>query len=356
MSEGGGGERTEKATPKRREDARKKGDVARSRDVATVLIVFAGFTYLTLFGGRLREGVSSLIRRCFGELEGPLKSSDAFIEFTGEIVALMAGWLAPLFGGVVLLAILGNVAQVGWLITFEPLKPDLTKLNPLPNLKNIFFSKRTLGNLVTNVAKVTVVASVVALTIRSDAESIAVLSQMPLMAGMETILSTVLQLMLNTGLALIAIAGADFAWNKYLYEEKLKMSKHDVKEEAKEQEGNPLMKGARMRRARELSNNRMMQAVPEADVVLNNPTHLSIALRYRQGVDAAPVVVAKGADLVAMRIRRIAAANDVPMLEDKPLARLLFKRCEVGQAVPEEVYRAVAEVLAYVYQLKGKTG
>ena len=352
MSEGGGGERTESATPKRREDARKKGDVARSRDIATVLIVLAGFSYLTLFGDTLRGGFLELIQRCARDLEGPLQSPESFMEFMGEMVSLMALWLAPLFAGVVVLAVLGNVAQVGWLVTFKPLQPDLTKLNPLPNLKNIFFSKRTFGNLVTNLAKIGVVATVVWLTIRGAAEQIAVLPLMSLLGGMQIILSTCLSLVLNTGLALIVIAAADFAWNKYLYEEKLKMTKQDIKEEMKDQDGNPQMKGARMRRARELSSRRMMQAVPEADVILNNPTHLSIALRYRQGVDAAPVVVAKGADHVAMQIRRIAAAHDVPMMENKPLARLLFKQCEVGQTVPEEVYRAVAEVLAYVYQLK----
>lgn len=356
MSEGGGGERTEKATPKRREDARKKGDVARSRDVATVLIVFVGFAYLSLFGESLGSGLTGMLNHCLTEMDGGLESPESFISFMFGVVDEMALWLGPLFGGVILVVILGNVAQVGWLITFEPLKPDLTKLNPLPNLKNIFFSKKTLGNLVTNLAKVGVVAVVVWLTLRGKVDQIAALSQVPVMGGLLLVLKTCLSLLLNTGLALILIAAADFAWNRYLHEEKLKMSKHDIKEEMKEQEGNPQLKGARMRRAREMSQQRMMQAIPEANVILNNPTHLSIALRYRQGVDAAPVVVAKGADHVAMRIRRIAADHGVPMVEDKPLARLLFKQCEVGQMVPEEVFRAVAEVLAYVYGLKGETG
>ena len=163
-----------------------------------------------------------------------------------------------------------------------------------------------------------------------------------------------MDLLLNVSLVLIFIAIADFMWNKYVMQEKMKMTRQEVKDEH-EYEGNPHLKGQMRKRAMEMSNQRMMQAIPQADVVVNNPTHISVALRYRQGEDAAPIVLAKGADFMAMRIRRAARQHGVPMVENKPLARSLYRTVKVGKPVPSQFYRAVAEVLAYVYRLK-KTG
>ena len=267
----------------------------------------------------------------------------------------MAYILAPLVGMVILVSVLGNVAQVGVLITTKPLEPDFSRLNFFARFLTTFFNKQAFGNLVTSLAKIVIVVIVIYMTLSDDGQFIKAISTLGLQAGISYLLDRCMDLLLNVSLVLIFIAIADFMWNKYVMEEKMKMTSEEVKDEHKEYEGNPHLKGQMRKRAMEMSNQRMMQAIPQADVVVNNPTHISVALRYRQGEDAAPIVLAKGADFMAMRIRRAARQHGVPMVENKPLARSLYRTVKVGKPVPSQFYRAVAEVLAYVYRLK-KTG
>ena len=235
----------------------------------------------------------------------------------------------------------------------KPMEPDLSRLNIFTRFFSTFFNKSAVGNLFGSIAKMGVVSVIIYWTVAGDGAEISVLSLLPLTQGVAFLLERCISVLVNVSLILIVVAIADYAWNNYVMEEKMKMTKKEVKDEAKEQEGNPHTKQQMRRRAMDISNKRMMAAVPDADVVVNNPTHISVALRYRQGVDEAPIVLAKGADLMALRIRRIAKAHGVPMVENKPLARGLYRTVKVGRTVPSQFFRAIAEVLAYVYRLRG---
>jgi flagellar biosynthetic protein FlhB len=249
---------------------------------------------------------------------------------------------------------MGNVAQVGFLFTTKPLEPDLEKLNFFTKFIPTFFSKQAVGNLFFSLVKIAIVGGIIWATIGGDQDKIRALATLPLGASMRFIIERSLQMLLNVTLTLILIAAADYFWNRYSMEEKMKMTRQELKDESKEQEGNPHLKGAMRRRARDIVQKKMKAAIPTADVIVNNPTHISVALRYRQGVDAAPIVVAKGADLMAMQIRKLATEHGVPMVENVPLARALYKHVKVGKPVPAQFFRAVAEVLAYVFRLRAK--
>ena len=347
-------EKTEPASEKRRQEFREKGEVARSRDVISVLILFSGVAYFMMFGRQIYVRLGKFLTRFFTlRLELQLEI-EVLLNLFVEMIELTIMILGPLVGIVVVVSILGNMAQVGVLFTVKPLTPDLTRLNFFTKFFSTFFNKQAAGNLVTSIMKMTVVAIVVYWTLASDGELIRATSTLPLESGILFLIDRCLDVLMNVSIVMLLVAIADFAWNKYTMEEKMKMTKQEVKDEFKETEGNPEQKGFIRRRAMEISNQRMMADVPNADVIVNNPTHISVALRYKQGEDAAPIVLAKGADLVALHIRKIAKAHGVPMVENVPLARGLYKQVKVGRHVPSHFYRAVAEVLAYVYRLKNK--
>lgn len=349
-----GAEKTEPASEKRRQEFREKGEVARSKDIISVLVMFSGVAYFMVFGDYIYQRLGLFLRHFFTlrpELEFEVS---VLLQLFIEMIELTVVVLGPLVGIVVLVSILGNLAQVGVLFTVKPLTPDLTRLNFVTKFFPTFFNKQAAGNLVTSILKMIVVALVVYWTLSSDGKLIRAASTLPLKSGIIFLTQRCLDILLNVSVVMLVIAAGDFAWNKYTMEEKMKMTKQEVKDEFKETEGNPEQKGQMRRRAMDISNARMMSDVPDADVIVNNPTHISVAIRYTQGKDAAPVVVAKGADLIAFQIRKIAKANGVPMVENIPLARGLYKQVKVGRHVPSHFFRAVAEVLAYVYRLKNK--
>ncbi len=348
----GGGEKTEQPSEKRRQEFRERGEIPRSRDIVSVLVLFCALFYFAALGRGLVTGLSEVMTfyldlRRAGDLD-----VQGLQALGWELVGRMALLVGPLVGMIIGVSVLANVAQVGMLFTTKPLELDLNKLNPLPRLISTFFSKHSLGQLVGSVAKITVVGLVVWMTLEGEAQRIRSLAGVPLASGVAYMIDRAMDVVMNVALVLIVIAAADYAWNRWSLQQKMKMSKQEVKDESKEHEGNPHVKGKIGRRAREIANQRMMQQVPLADVIVNNPTHLSIALRYRQGVDAAPVVVAKGADDLALRIRAVAREYEVPMVTNVPLARVLYKHVKVGKPVPSQFYRAVAEVLGYVYRLR----
>lgn len=350
------GERTEPASEKRREEFRERGDLARSADVVSMLVLFAGLAYFYFFGGYLFESLASFNLHFF-DLRAPLEMTPGGLMDLARGIALEMGKIiAPLAALVAVVGVGGNLAQIGLLFTTKPLEPNLEKLNFVTKFIPTFFNKRALGNLVGSLAKITVVGVVIWLTLAGEGDRIKALSTLPLLQGVQYMLDRCLAVLLNVSLTLIVIAIADYAWNKYVMEEKMKMTRQEVRDEAKDIEGNPHVKQRMRKRALEIVNKRMMAAVPTADVVVNNPTHFSVALRYRQGVDDAPIVVAKGADHMALRIRTVAKAHGVPMVENVTLARGLYRAVKVGRPVPSQFYRAVAEVLAYVYRLRAKLG
>ena len=350
------GEKTEVASEKRRQEFREKGDIARSRDILSVLVLFCALAYFSFFGQHIVDAFARILTRYFTfRPETALTPEE--IGRMGDETLLEMAWIISSVGAVLAVSILGSLAQTGVIFTTKPLEPDITRLNFFTRFFQTFFNKQAFGNLVGSLAKIIVVVIVIYMTLSDDGRNIQALSSLLLEDGIEYLLGRCLTVLLNVSIVLIFISVLDYAWNKYVMEEKMKMTKQEVKDEHKEYEGNPELKGKRRRLAMDMANQRMMQDVPKADVIVNNPTHISVALRYKQGVDAAPIVLAKGADFMAMRIRQSANLHNIPMVENKPLARSLYKTVKVGKPVPSKFYRAVAEVLAYVYRLrKGKAG
>lgn len=348
------GEKTEEASEKRRDEFRERGDVARSRDIISVLILLASAAYFVALGPWIWDQFARFTTH-FLDLRMHMDfTPESAMSLGSSSLLRMLIILAPLVGMVAFVSIFGNVAQVGLILTTKPLEPDFEKLNFFTRFIPTFFSKSALGNLVGSLLKIGVVGGIIWLTVNSDLPRIRSLSTLPLLAAIRFILERSLEMLINVTLVLVVISIADYFWSRYTTEEKMKMTRQEVKDEFKDQEGNPHVKGQMRKRARDIVNRKMASAVPTADVIVNNPTHLSIALRYRQGVDAAPIVVAKGADHMAMQIRKIAAAHNIPMVENVPLARMLYKHVKVGRIVPSQSYRAVAEVLAYVYRLRAQ--
>jgi len=348
-------ERTEPASEKRREEFRERGEIARSRDIVSVMILFSGLAYFYFLGGWLFEGLGRFVVQFMSMRPQLEMTAGSILRLGTESVIQMALIIGPLAAMVVAVSIVGTVAQVGVLFTAQPLEPDLKRINIFSEkLFTTFFNKQAFGNLIGSLAKIGVVAVVIWLTLSGDGPRMRAISTLPLVEGVSYLLQRCMLVVFNVSLVLILVAAADYAWQRYVMEEKMKMTQQEVKDEHKDVEGNPQQKGAMRRRAMDIVNQRMMRDVPTADVIVNNPTHFSVALRYTRGRDAAPVVVAKGADLMALRIRRIAQAHDVPMVTNVALARGLYAHVKVGRPVPSKFFRAVAEVLAYVYRLRQK--
>ena len=355
MSEEDAGEKTEEPTERRREEFRERGQIAKSQDILSLLVLAIGLSYFLFFGRFIYDHMGRIFTVCFETRFGLELSSESVIKFTAIIFSEIGLILFPLATGVLTVGILGNLIQVGVLVTTKTLEPKLDKLNFFSKFIPTFFNKQAFANLFTSLTKLFFILLVVYYTLSGDTAKISQLSLMPLDQGLSYMFERILMVLFNIVLIMVVIAVIDYAWQIFQMEEKMKMTRQEVKDEHKEYEGNPHLKGQMRKRAMEMSNQRMMQAIPQADVVVNNPTHISVALRYRQGEDAAPIVLAKGADFMAMRIRRAARQHGVPMVENKPLARSLYRTVKVGKPVPSQFYRAVAEVLAYVYRLK-KTG
>lgn len=352
MAEKGGQEKTEQATPKRVEEARQKGNVAKSMELPSASVLLAGLLTLAftapLIHGRLTDLFVSVLSR-IGQI--PLDLSGAATFLSG---VLLTGFkvVAPVMAVVFIVAVLVNFFQVGALFTLKPLQPKLEKINPAKGIKR-YFSVKTLADLIKNLAKIILVGVVAYKTVEGEMAGLAGLAGLSVEQIVVYILSMCFQIFLRCALLILALALLDYAFQRWQYNKNLMMSKQEVKDEYKQREGDPLVKSKIRSIQRRLANERMMDAVPEADVVITNPTHLAVALAYRSGEMSAPKVLAKGANLLAEKIKEIAAEHGVPVVEDKPLARALYK-LEVGQVIPEELFQTVAKVLAYVYQLKDR--
>ncbi|MDO3378061.1 flagellar biosynthesis protein FlhB [Geoalkalibacter halelectricus] len=352
MSAESGQEKTEKATAKRRQDFRQKGQVAQSREVNTAVIMIGAvilwFFYAPFFYAELHTLIGSIWGRA-AELEVTTGSVPVLMR---AILGKMALLLAPLLLLTLVLGMAASVMQIGWLFTTKPMEPDLTKLNPITGMKK-FVSKRMLVELVKSLTKVGVVGYVAYLTVAGEFENALYLVDMDLTETLNFVARITFLVLLKTCGVLIILAIFDYAFTRWEMEEKMKMTKQETKDEHKQTEGDPLLKAKIRSVQMEMARKRMMSEVPKADVVVTNPTHLSVALSYERGRMDAPRVVAKGADRVALRIREIARENDVPLVENVPVARALYQ-VELGQEIPEEMFKAVAEILAYVYSLKGQ--
>jgi flagellar biosynthetic protein FlhB len=344
-------EKTEQPTAKKRGKAREKGQVALSREVPSVLGLFASLGVFALGGPWMFSklmGLTTYLIKSTAALNWNIENLTLFSwQVFGQVIQLMA----PLFLIIMIVGIVANVGQIGFLFTFEPLKPNFSKLNLIAGFKR-FFGLRSLVELAKSFLKISIVGWVAYATVRKEMDSIPTLIQADVPQILAYTGKVALKIILTTCIVLAILAALDLLYQRWQQEKDLRMTKQEVRDEHKEAEGDPAVK-ARIRSAqRDMVRRRMMEAVPKATVVITNPTHLAIALKFESDFQA-PVVVAKGAGFIAEKIRTIARQNDVPVVEQKALARALFKSVEIGQLIPFELYRAVAEVLAYVYRLKG---
>jgi flagellar biosynthetic protein FlhB len=343
-------DRTEKPTPKRRQEARKRGQVARSQDLSGALVLFVGLMGVSIVGPSIVDNVENAMVHTYALIGRPeLALSTAGLHaLMSDMETTLIATVAPIAAICVAVGVIANIAQVGLRPSPHALKPDIKRLSPLQGAKRIY-GPQTAFETGKSLVKVAVVGGVVALSLIGHVTNTGAALGVPpaVLAGM--LGSTALGVAQRAAGAYLLVGIVDYAWQRRRHERSLRMSRQEIKDEARQREVAPEVRGAIRRRQMQAARRRMMAAVPHADVVITNPTHFAVALRY-EPARAAPEVVAKGQDLVAAQIRRIADEHDVPLVENPPLARSLHGSVEIGQLIPEELYEAVARVLAFVYR------
>ena len=344
-------ERTEPASAKRLEKAREEGDVPRSRELAAVAVLFATGLAIMIMGDHLNQALKDSMRS--GLQFDRSIAFDPLVLLTkiSDVLYMLLVAFSPLALVLLFAAIASPVLVGGWVFSVNSLMPQFGRLNPMRGLGNMI-SKNAAAELIKSIAKATLVSVVAYIVISHDMESILSLSLLPITSGIAQINDLMLMGFLTIVGALVFIAAIDIPYQLYQYAEKLKMTKEEVRQETKESDGNPEIKARIRQQQREMARRRMMAEIPNADVVITNPTHYAVAIKYKDDGMRAPVVVAKGSDAVALKIREIAAENNVPTLESPKLARALFAHTDLGKEIPEALYSAVAEVLAYVFQMR----
>ncbi len=357
--EGPGGEKTEDATAKKREDTRKEGRVAKSKELTSAFELLALFVLLKVFMEYLGTSFREVLFMMYNKMPDfvadsvggfSIKSLDYLLK--NVLIRIVLIMLPVLIGGMVVSFVI-SLVQVKWKVTTEPLKPKLSKFNPLNGFKRIF-SKDSIFELIKAFLKLAVIVYVAYTCLKDNANVIFILYEIPLTQAIGLFGNIALNMGIRISIVYLIIGIVDYVYQKRKFNEDIKMTKQEVKDEYKNTEGNPEIKQAQNRRMREASRRRMMSDVPKADVIITNPTHLAVAIRYEAGVDDAPIVLAKGEDFLARKIKEVARENDIEIVENKPLARALYANVDVGAPIPQELYQAVAEVLAYVYKLKDK--
>ncbi len=348
-------EKTEPASDRKREEARRKGKVARSVELNSALVLLFGLMILYAGGTVLASGMADIARTAFMRSGSLAVNAENVHALVGGGVVRLGMLLAPVIFGIMVVGLASSYMQVGFVYSPEVLRPTFDKLNPFKGIQKILVSRRSAMELGKSLAKVAVVGMVSYWAIEDVIAESPLLVDSDPVAVMGYLGSAAYGLGMKAGLAFLVLAVADYFFQRFEHERDLKMSKEEVKEETKSTEGDPAVKGRIRSIQRRIAYRRMMADVPKADVVVTNPTHLAVALKYDAEEMHAPTVVAKGADLVALKIREIATANSVPIVEDKPLAQTLFRSVEIGQEIPEKLFQAVAQLLASIYRLKHAT-
>ncbi len=346
-------ERTEAATPKRRREAREEGQVARSPEVLTAFVLGAGLLGLWVGSGHLYRELSSLTAHVIEMGSRPELGRDAVMVLVIRVARGLVFGLAPMFIAAVVGGIAGNLVQVGFMVSFKAITPNPDRINPVSGFRNLFQWAK-LVDLLKNLLKVAAVGWAAYLAVRSRVWELPALVGLPPRALLAYFLDMGFEILKNVLLVYVAIALLDYAFQRWQFEEKIKMSKQEVRDEFKETEGDPLIRSRIRALQREMARRRMMAEVPRSDVVITNPVHLAVALRYDPSAMPAPEVVAKGADRVAQRIVELARESGVPVYEDPPVARALFRQTEIGDRIPADLFEAVAGILAHVYRLTGR--
>ena len=354
------GEKTEAPTPRRRQEAREQGQVARSQDLTGAVLIVGAILLLNAFGQDLVKALRALLAETLslrtGDAAAPGAATGAALAQALASLASVAVAMAPVLVGVVVLVVVANLLQVGFVLNLKRLQPNLGALNPLKGLAKVFGKGRSPVQGLLAAAKLVVLVLVAYSAVRDRLGQIVTAQELSYLQIFALGADTIYSVGIRVGLALLVLAILDYAWQKWRLEQQLKMSKQDVKEEMRRMEGDPKIKQRRRQIAMQIAHQRLKKDVPTADVIVTNPTEFAVALKYDADAMHAPRVIAKGQGLMAQRIRQIAIASGVPILERKPLARALFKLVEVGQEIPEQFYSAVAEILAYVYELSRGTG
>ncbi|MEN6332132.1 MAG: flagellar biosynthesis protein FlhB [Smithella sp.] len=345
-------ERTEEATSRRREEAREKGQVARSQEIISVGILVACLIYFYFGASGLLKKVMSLMAYGFQTAGQYNLTPDSFTSLFSDYVLKGFIILFPIMLTVLVAGILGNVLQIGIMFSSESLTPKFEKIDPVKGFERLF-SVRSIVELIKGIFKVVVVSIVAYIIIKAEVSNML----LPLMEqsvwGIMTYFGRVcFKIILAATIVLVLLAILDYIYQRWEYEKSLRMTKQEIKDEYKNTEGDPLIKSRIRRLQREVAQKRMMAKVPKADVIITNPTHLAVAIQYNPENMMAPKVVAKGANIIAEKIREIAGENDIPIVENKPLAQVLYKTVDIDRSIPEDLYRAVAEVLAFVYEQK----
>jgi flagellar biosynthetic protein FlhB len=346
-------EKTEKATPKKKSDARKKGQVLQSRDVGSAVVLVVIFVLIDSLGSYMYQTIAVFAKDIFIE---KLARDDIFeigtiIELGKESIITAFKIAGPIILAALAVGVLVSYLQVGYLFTVETLMPKLEKLNPISGMKRLF-SVRSLVELAKSLIKLVIIGYVAYTYISDKVVGILQLMNVSLVEGITYIFDLIFGIAIKICIALVIIAILDYLYQWWQHEKDLKMSIDEVKREMKQTDGNPEIKGKIKQKQREASMRRMLTDVPQADVVVTNPTHYAVALKYDRTKEAVPIVIAKGADFLAFRIKQIAKDSNIEIVENKILARSLYDTCDVGKTIPTELYQAVAEVLAYIYSLK----
>ncbi|MDR0649653.1 MAG: flagellar biosynthesis protein FlhB [Synergistaceae bacterium] len=346
------GERTEPATPRRRGKAREEGQMAKSQDLTAATVIISGLLSLYLLSGFFYESVASMLRDTLSHLSSETMAGDDWwrVPLYAAMRAFFSAWL-PIGLICAAAAVIILVRQVGLKVITKPFVPKFDRFNPVSGLKKII-SPRSLVELGKGLSKALVLLWVLYAAIRDERDFFLALMNYDLAHGAAAVMGKIWWLALKMSLFLLLIGLIDHAYQRWSFEKSIRMSKQEIKDEYKQMEGDPAIKRRIRQKQRELARGRMMSDVPKADVVVTNPTHIAVAVQYDQKSMIAPVVIAKGQGLIAQRIRDLAEENKIPVIENKPLARALMAQVEVGETVPQELYRSVAEVLAFIYRLK----
>lgn len=357
--DGPGGEKTEEPTAKKLDDARKDGQVAKSKEIPNAVMLLAFFAFMSWLIGYFGDNFLGVFHEIYTQIPDMVIYYDGNVPFMTitslikEAMTRILIILLPVLAAGFLISFIANLVQVKWKPTAKPMQPKLNKISPLSGVKRLF-SLNSLMELIKSLLKIGVIGVMVFLYLRKNQNMLLIILDMSIMDALSVLGGMIVNLGIRISAAYTVIALLDYLYQKWKFREDMKMTKQEVKDEYKNMEGDPQIKGKQKQRMMEASRRRMMQQLPQADVVITNPTHYAVAIKYDPEQYEAPYVVAKGADYLAARIKEIAKENNVEIVENKPLARMLYSNVEIGQIVPPELYQAVAEVLAFVYHLQGR--
>ncbi|MGI6096677.1 MAG: flagellar biosynthesis protein FlhB [Dethiobacteria bacterium] len=343
------GEKTEQPTPHRRREARRRGQVAKSMELNAAINMLGMVTLFLILGEGVFHKSADFLSSSLGKINRPPLAAENTIELSGEVFIQFFSLAAPVLLTAVVLGLGANLFQIGFLVAPNQLVPQLDRLNPLSGLRRII-SRKALFEMIKVIFKVLLFGTVVFFYLKGRIDELLLLLNEDVSNAALTFWNIVVSLGLRVAIAYLLVAALDYIYQRYEFEQSLRMSRREVQEEYKQMEGDPHLRAKIREKQRYFAQQRMLSELPTADVVITNPTHLAVALRYREKEDHAPVLVAKGAGVIAHRMREIAAEHKIPIIENKEVARILFMETEIGEEIPEKLYRAVAEILALIYQ------